>query len=101
MENNPQAAMSLIIICSLGFLMVMQNLSTKGIYDTINYAVDTIYGSINIVQSQSIKRYHNLYDDLYNAYEEIEDLKNKNKILEEKVDLLETVVYNKFVRNRG
>ena len=97
MENN---LVFTIVLC-FGTLSLMSFLDTKGTYDTITYAVDTIYSSINRVQSQSIERYHNLYDDLYNAYEEIEDLKNKNKILEEKVDLLETVVYNKFVRNRG
>lgn len=97
MENN----LVFIIVLCFGTLSFMSFLDTKGTYDTITYAVDTIYSSINRVQSQSIERYHNLYDDLYNAYEEIEDLKNKNKILEEKVDLLETVVYNKFVRNRG
>ena len=97
MENN---LVFTIVLC-FGTLSLMSFLDTKGTYDTITYAVDTIYGSINRVQSQSIERYHNLYDDLYKAYEEIEDLKNKNKILEEKIDLLETVVYNKFVRNRG
>lgn len=97
MENN---LVFTIVLC-FGTLSLMSFLGTKGTYDTITYAVDTIYDSINRVQSQSIERYHNLYDDLYKAYEEIEDLKNKNKILEEKIDLLETVVYNKFVRNRG
>ena len=36
-----------------------------------------------------------------NKIEDIENLENENKILKEKVDLLETIVYNKFVRNRG
>lgn len=89
-----------IVIC-FGTLSLMSHLGTKGTYDTITYAVDTIYGSINRVQSQSIKRDHDITDNLYSVYEEIEDLKNENKNLKEKIDLLETVVYNKFVRNRG
>jgi len=89
-----------IVIC-FGTLSLMSHLGTKGTYDTITYAVDTIYGSINRVQSQSIKRDHDIFDNLYKVYEEIENLENENKILKEKVDLLETVVYNKFVRNRG
>lgn len=89
-----------IVIC-FGTLSLMSHLGTKGTYDTITYAVDTIYGSINRVQSQSIKRDHDITDNLYSVYEDIEELKNENKILKEKIDLLETVVYNKFVRNRG
>ena len=89
-----------IVIC-FGTLSLMCHLGTKGTYDTITYAVDTIYGSINRVQSQSIKRDHDITDNLYKVYEEIENLENENKILKEKIDLLETVVYNKFVRNRG
>ena len=101
MENNPQATMSFMIICSLGLIVLMNYLGTKGTYDTITYAVDTIYGSMNRIQSQSIKRDHDITDNLYKVYEEIENLENENKILKEKIDLLETVVYNKFVRNRG
>ena len=94
MENNPQATMSFMIICSLGLIVLMNYLGTKGTYDTINYAVDTIYDSINRIQSQSIKRDHDIYDKLYNVYEDIEELKNENKILKEKIDLLESRVYN-------
>ncbi len=97
MENN---LVFTIVLC-FGALSFMSFLDTKGTYDTITYAVDTIYGSINRVQSQSIKRDHDITDNLYSVYEEIEDLKNENKNLKEKIDLLETVVYNKFVRNRG
>ena len=97
MENN----LAFTIFICFGVLSLMSYLGTKGTYDTITYAVDTIYGSINRVQSQSIKRDHDIFDNLYKVYEEIENLENENKILKEKVDLLETIVYNKFVgRNK-
>ena len=47
------------------------------------------------------KETDNIYDCISSVNDELDRLEKENKILKEKVDLLETIVYNKFVRNRG
>ena len=76
MENNNPAATSFIIIICLGIFTLMSYISTKGIYDTINCVVDTIYDSLNRVQSQSVERYCGLNNYIYEMYEDLEVLKN-------------------------